>query len=213
MALFQKKPSLETSAPFYTVGLETTLLIVGLGNPGKEYEDTRHNIGFEILDNFAKKQDFPEWINKKDLKSTITSHKLGSNKIILAKPTIYMNNSGEAVQAIQHFYRIDNSKTLVVHDEIDIDFGFIRTRVGGASAGHNGIKSVIQHCGDDFSRVRIGIGPKKPVQIKSEDYVLASFSKQQQENIKLLLQESNSILSEYSFGTGELPAETRNFIV
>ena len=213
MALFVKKPILDSNAPLYSLGLNTTILIVGLGNPGKEYEGTRHNIGFEVLDNFAKKQDFPEWINKKDLKSTITSHKLGSNKIILVKPTIYMNNSGEAVQAIQHFYRIDNSKTLVVHDEIDIDFGLIRTRIGGASAGHNGIKSVIQHCGDDFSRVRIGIGPKQPEQIKSEDYVLASFSKQQQENLKLLLQETNSILSEYSFSTGELPAETRSFIM
>lgn len=213
MALFQKKPTLETSAPFYTLGLEQTLLIVGLGNPGKEYAKTRHNIGFTVLDHFANKQDFTTWVNKKDLKCLLASHQLGNNKIILIKPTSFMNNSGEAVQAVQRFYRIDNAKTLVVHDEIDIDFGLIRTRIGGKSAGHNGIKSVIAHCGEDFGRVRIGIGPKKPAAIKSEDYVLKNFSKDQLEHQKLLLQEANSILSEYAYGNGELPAETRSFII
>lgn len=213
MALFQKKPSIETSAPFYTLGLEITLLIVGLGNIGKEYDGTRHNIGFEVIDNFAKKQDFPDWINKKDLKCALTSHKLGSNKVILIKPNTFMNNSGEAVQLVQHFYRIENPKTIAVHDELDIDFGSIRTRIGGKSAGHNGIRSVIKHCGEDFGRVRIGVGPKKPAQIASEDFVLSKFSKTQQESLKLLLQETNSILSEYCHRNGELPAETRSFII
>lgn len=213
MGLFQKKPSIETSAPFYTLGLETTLLIVGLGNIGKDYEATRHNIGFDVLDNFAAKQGFEGWINKKDQKCILTTHKLGNSKVILMKPTTYMNNSGEAVQAIQRFYRIDNSKTLVVHDELDIDFGSIRTRIGGKSAGHNGIKSVIKHCGEDFGRVRIGVGPKEPMQIASEDFVLSKFSAQQEKNLKLLLQETNSILSEYCYGSGELPAETRSFLI
>lgn len=213
MALFQKKPSVETSAPFYTLGLEGTLLIVGLGNIGKEYDGTRHNIGFEIIDNFAAKQNFPAWTLKKDLRCAVTSHKIGNNKIILAKPTTYMNNSGVAVQAVQRFYRLENSKTLVVHDELDINFGSIRTRVGGKSAGHNGIKSIISHCGEDFGRMRVGIGPKKPEQIASEDFVLKKFSKEEQGNLKLLYQESNSILSEYAYGDGEIPAETRNFII
>jgi peptidyl-tRNA hydrolase, PTH1 family len=213
MALFQKKPSVETSAPFYTLGLEKTLLIVGLGNIGKEYEGTRHNIGFGVIDNFARKQEFPDWIAKKDLKCTLTSHKLGNSKIILIKPSTYMNNSGEAVQAVQRFYRIDNSRTLVVHDELDIDFGGIRIRTGGKSAGHNGIKSVIKHCGEDFGRVRIGVGPKTPVRMASEDFVLAKFSKDQQKILNLLMQETNSILSEYCYGAGELVTETRNFIV
>lgn len=213
MGLFQKKPNVETSAPFYTLGLESTLLIVGLGNPGKEYDDTRHNIGFEVVDYFANKQDFPDWISKKDLKSAVTTSKVGNSKIILMKPANFMNNSGEAVQAIQHYYRIDNSKTLVIHDELDINFGSIRTRVGGKSAGHNGIKSVISYCGEDFGRIRIGVGPKIPEQIKSEDFVLSKFSKEQQESINLLLKEANSILSEYAYGHGELPAETRGFLV
>lgn len=213
MSLFQKKPVIESSAPFYTLGLGSTLLIVGLGNLGKKYEGTRHNIGFDVVDNFAAKNDFPAWIAKKDLKCELTSHSLGNNKIILIKPATYMNLSGEAVQTVQHFYRIDNSKTLAVHDELDIDFGSIRTRVGGKSAGHNGIKSLISHCGEDFSRVRIGVGPKKPEQIKSEDFVLKKFNKEEQSNLKLLLQESGSILSEYAYGNGELPAETRSFLL
>lgn len=213
MGLFQKKPSIETSAPFYTLGLETTLLIIGLGNIGKEYEGTRHNIGFGVIDNFADKQGFEDWIAKKDLKCVITSHKMGDSKVILVKPTTYMNNSGVAVQAIQRFYRLDNSKTLVVHDELDIGFGSIRTRIGGKSAGHNGIKSIISHCGEDFGRVRIGVGPKKPARMASEDFVLAKFSKEQAGHLKLLFQETNSILSEYAYGRGELPSETRNFIV
>lgn len=213
MGLIRKKPSYETSAPFYTLGLETTLLIVGLGNPGKEYEGTRHNIGFDVVDNFAKKQDFPGWINKTDLKCVLTSHKIGNSKVILIKPTTYMNKSGETAQAVQHFYKIDNSKTLVVHDELDIDFGLIRTRIGGKSAGHNGIKSLIKHCDENFGRVRIGIGPKKPAQISSEDFVLSKFSKDQQSNLKMLMQEANSMLSEYCYGLGELPSETRSFIV
>lgn len=211
--MFRKRPSVETSAPFYTLGLETTLLIVGLGNPGKEYDGTRHNIGFNIVDNFAKKQGFSDWIAKKDLKSAHASHKLGSSKVILIKPTTYMNNSGVAVQAVQHFYRIDNSKTLVVYDDLDIDFGSIRSRIGGKSAGHKGIKSVIAHCGEDFARVRVGVGPKKPARIASEDFVLSKFGKDQQDNLKLLLQETNSILSEYAYGNGQLPAETRSFLI
>ncbi|HEX5797068.1 MAG TPA: aminoacyl-tRNA hydrolase [Candidatus Saccharimonadales bacterium] len=213
MSLFQKKPSVETSAPFYTLGLETTLLIVGLGNPGKKYEDTRHNIGFKIIDNFAGKQGFPDWILKKDLKCLLTNHKLGEAKVTLIKPTTYMNNSGEAVQAAKRFYRIKDDNVLVVHDELDIDFGTIRIRSGGKAAGHNGIKSVINHCGEDFGRVRVGIGPKKPARIASEDFVLSRFSETQRANLSLLLQEANSILSEYAFGGGELLAETRNFIV
>ncbi len=213
MALFQKKPSVETSAPFYTLGLETTLLIVGLGNIGKEYESTRHNIGFDVIDNFAAKQDFPPWINKKDLKCLLSSHKIGDSKVILIKPTTFMNLSGEAMQAVQHFYRIENNKTLVVHDELDIDFGMIRSRMGGKSAGHNGIKSLIQHCGEDFARMRIGVGPKHPEQIPSEDYVLSKFSKEEESKSKLMMQESNSILSEYCYGAGKINAETRSFLV
>jgi peptidyl-tRNA hydrolase, PTH1 family len=213
MALFQRRPILGDQAPLYTTGMQQTLLIVGLGNLGKEYLGTRHNIGFEVLDFFARKHVFPEWISKKDLKSLFTQQVVGSNRIILCKPTTFMNLSGEAVQAVQHYFKVANSSTLVVCDELDIDFGQIRTRVGGSAAGHNGIKSVIQHCGEDFGRVRIGIGPKKPAQMNSADFVLAHFSEAEQESMPLLMQEANSLLSEYAHSEGSIPSDTRSFIL
>lgn len=213
MALLTKRPILNELAPLYDVGLNTTLLIVGLGNPGAEYEATRHNIGFAVLDNFAARHEFPDWSTKKNLFCQISIHNLNSVRVILCKPTTFMNDSGKAVQAVQHFYKIPNSKTLVVYDELDIDFGLIRTRIGGSSAGHNGVKSVTQACGEAYGRVRIGIGPKRPKQMKTEDFVLAHFSKTQQKHLSALLTESNAILSEYGYGSGQLLSETRTFIV
>ncbi len=213
MALFQKKPIVESSAPFYQLGLETTLLIVGLGNIGKEFEESRHNIGFSVLDHFASKQDFPNWINKKDLKSISTSATIGSARVILAKPTTLMNKSGEAVQLLRHYYKVDVAKTLIVHDELDISFGQIRLRSGGGSAGNNGLKSVIEHGGEDTLRMRVGIGPKKPSQIDSADFVLSKFAKNEQKNFPQLFQESTSILSEFAHADGILQTETRSFIL
>lgn len=211
MGLFQKRPIFD-NAPLYRVGLDTTVIIVGLGNPGKEYDGTRHNIGFDAVDHFAKKQEFDPWIAKKELHCAQTSKTIGSTRVILCKPTTFMNDSGKAVQAIQHFYKIDNARTLVVYDELDIEFGQIRTRIGGSSAGHNGVKSISQASGEEYGRVRIGIGPKKPKQMDTADFVLQKFSKTQQKEIPALLQESNAILSEYAHGAGQLLAETRAFI-
>ena len=213
MALFTRRPTVDSHLPLYSTGMNTTILIVGLGNIGKEYKNTRHNIGFEIIDHFAKKQDFPNWVLKKDLHSHQTSMTIGSTRVILCKPTTFMNESGRAVKETQHFYKVDNSKTLVVYDELDIDFGHIRTRVGGSSAGHNGIKSVTNACGEDYGRMRVGIGPKKPKQIDTSDFVLAKFDKKQMDYMPELFQESNAILSEYAHGAGALLTETRSFII
>jgi peptidyl-tRNA hydrolase, PTH1 family len=213
MGLFVKKPITESSAPLYTLGQNTTVLIVGLGNPGKEYEHTRHNIGFDIVDYFVKKQGFEGWIIKKDLHSVQASGTIGGTRVILCKPTTFMNESGRAVKEMQHFYKIDNGKTLVVYDELDLKFGCIRTRMGGSSAGHNGIKSVTRACGESYGRMRIGIGEKKHHKMETNDFVLGKFDKSEQEHLPALLQESNAILSEYAHGSGELLAETRNFIV
>src|SRR3989344_3319878 len=159
MALIQKKPYVTSDIPAYTIGATKTLLVVGLGNVGKDYEGTRHNIGFETIEQFAKQQnDFPAWTDKKDLKCLLTMANMGEIRVILCKPTTFMNLSGEAAQAVQHFYRIYNSQTLAVYDELAIPFGQLRTRLGGSDAGHNGVKSLIQHVGDDFSRLRIGVG-------------------------------------------------------
>jgi len=212
MALFQKRPQMGDSIQFYTLGQNKTVLIVGLGNVGKQYENTRHNIGFEALDHFAKVNDFPAWIDKKDLKCHFSSTTIGDTKVIIIKPTTFMNLSGQAVQATAAFYKVDPDKIIVVHDELDIPFGQIRTRVGGSAAGHNGIKSISQTIGEQYGRVRIGIGPKQPEQIDSADFVLGRFTKEQQAQMDNLVKESSAILSEYVYG-GQLLAETRSFIV
>lgn len=213
MGLFQKKPQNSSSAPLYTLGLNKTLLIVGLGNPAQEYYGTRHNIGFEVLDAFAAANEFPSWILKKDMRCALTHTTLGENRVILVKPTTFMNLSGEAVSAVTNFYKISAGQMLVVHDELDILFGQIRTRVGGSSAGHNGVQSVIDHIGDNFGRLRIGIGPKTPEQIDSTNFVLQQFSKEQISEIPALIRETSAVLSEFVFGGGSIIAETRSFIV
>src|SRR5579864_8169679 len=142
MPFLQKKPQVSSSLPLYTLGLQKTTLIVGLGNVGQQYIGTRHNIGFHCLEAFAKATEFPDWIEKKDLKGQLTSQTLGDRRVILMKPTTMMNLSGEAVQATANFYKIAPQDIVVVHDELDIDFGQIRTRVGGSDAGHNGVKSI-----------------------------------------------------------------------
>lgn len=212
MALFQKRPQASDSIQYFTLGQNKIALIVGLGNIGKQYNGTRHNIGFDVLDAFAKTNDFPDWIEKKDLKCHFTSHTIADTRVILIKPTTYMNLSGEAVQATARFYKASPEQTIIVHDELDIPFGQIRTRTGGSAAGHNGIKSVTQHMGEQYGRVRIGVGPKDPPQIDSADFVLQKFNTTQQEQMPHLIKEASAILSEYVYG-GQLLAETRSFIV
>ena len=214
MGLFSKKPTQSSStAPLYTIGGQKTILIVGLGNPGKEYEHTRHNIGFDCINAFVSAHsEFGAWIVKKDVKCQLTSATLGSTRVIAIKPTTYMNLSGEAVQAVQKFFKLSDIDTVVIHDELDIDFGQIRTRVGGGSAGHNGLKSLLQHTGEGFGRVRIGINSEHRTKNDEKDFVLKAFSKEEQGQLKNLEREVTSILTEYIFG-GQLPTETRNFLV
>jgi PTH1 family peptidyl-tRNA hydrolase len=212
MAWLQRRPQVADPVNYFSTGLNKTLLLVGLGNIGAEYDGTRHNIGFDCVEAFVKANDLSGWIEKKDLKCQISDGRINETKVIVMKPTTFMNLSGEAVQAVTHFYKIPPQHILVVHDELDIDFGQIRTRVGGASAGHNGIKSVTQSLSDEnYGRVRIGIGPKKPAKIDSADFVLQKFSAKEQEHLSALIKETTAILSEFAYG-GQLTAETRSFI-
>lgn len=213
MSLFQNRPQAGETVRYYTLGQNKTILVVGLGNPGREYDDTRHNIGFECIDAFTKANSFDSWVEKKDLKCLQATATLGETRVVAIKPTTFMNLSGEAVQAVMHFYKIPLEKVLVVHDELDIPFGQIRLRVGGGSAGHNGLKSIIQHAGEACGRVRVGVGPKEPEQMDSADFVLAPFTKDQQSHLGELTRETNAILSEFIYGDGQLPSETRNFIL
>ena len=213
MALFQRQPQVSDPTLFYTVGLNKTVLVVGLGNVGEEYDDTRHNVGFMAVDQFVDKNDeLQPWLLKKDLKCMLSSGQIGSTRVIVIKPTTFMNLSGESVSAVMHFFKLNVGQVIVLHDELDVDFGQVRLRQGGSSAGHNGIKSVTQHIGDDYGRVRIGIGPKQPARIKSEDFVLQKFSDDEKGQLPNLLRETTAIISEFVHG-GPLPAETRHFII
>lgn len=213
MALFTRRPQASDSIQLYTLGQNKTILLVGLGNAAKEYVWTRHNIGFLCVDDFVvRTEEMSDWLEKKDLKCYLSKGRIGETQVIAIKPTTMMNLSGQAVQAAANFYKVPPSQTIVIHDDLDIDFGQIRLRIGGASAGHNGIKSVTQAIGEEYGRVRVGIGPKKPVQIDSADFVLQQFSKAEQEQLGNLRREVNAILSEYVY-SGQLPHETRNFIV
>jgi len=213
MAWLQKRPQVSNPTMFYTVGLNKTILLVGLGNPGKEYDLTRHNVGFLCIDDFVgKTAEMTDWMVKKDLKCQLSSGQIGDTRVIAVKPTTFMNLSGEAVQAVTSFYKISPEHIAVIHDELDVDFGQIRLRVGGSSAGHNGIKSVTQHLGEGYGRIRVGVGPKKPAKIDSTDFVLQKFSSQEQTQLLNLTKEVSAILSEYLYGT-ELPHDTRNFLV
>ncbi len=216
MSWLQKRTQIGDSIQFYTVGLSKTIMIVGLGNPGRDYDLTRHNAGFFTIDAFvAKNDEMQGWVERKDLKCAVSQGRFGETTVYAVKPTTFMNNSGEAVQAFSNFYKIPAEHLIVMHDELDIDFGQIRLRVGGGSAGHNGIKSINQHLGEgkNYGRIRIGIGPKTPSQMDSADFVLQKFSSDQQNQLPNLALEVNAILSEYIYGGQALPVETRTFIV
>ena len=148
-------------------------LIVGLGNPGKEYEDTRHNIGFKVVDNIAKEYNIE--INRQKFKGTYGEGFIDGEKVMLLKPTTYMNLSGESVREVMEFYNLDNKDILVIYDDISLEVGTLRIREKGSAGGHNGIKSIIAHLGSDvFSRIKVGVGQPNVNLIK---HVLGKFTK------------------------------------
>lgn len=154
-------------------------LFVGLGNPGKEYEHTRHNIGFDFIDKFA--DSFGEDIDKNGFHGMYTKIKYFDKDIILFKPFTYMNNSGIAIKEIKDYFKIDINNIVIIHDDMDFNPGIIRLKESGSSAGHNGIKSIINYLGTEkFKRLRIGIGK---FQYNIIDYVLTKPSKEDQEKI------------------------------
>lgn len=160
-------------------------LIVGLGNPGKEYAGTRHNIGFMALDLLSN--DFK--LDPK-LKSELADIRIAGEKVLLAKPTTFMNLSGDAVQAIKSFYKIENADILVVQDEMDLPLGTLKFYVGGP-AGHNGVISVQERLGGEVARLRLGIGR---TDAESKDYVLGTFGKDEAVVLKLTLSKSKEAI-------------------
>ena len=151
-------------------------LIAGLGNPGKEYENTRHNAGFMVLDALADKLGAD--ISEKKHKALCGKAVIGGQKVILLKPQTYMNSSGESIRAAADYYKVDPEDILVVYDDISLAPGQLRIRAKGSAGGHNGIKSIIAHLGtQEFPRIKVGVGDK-PKKMDLADYVLSRFSKE-----------------------------------
>ncbi|EJP6473077.1 aminoacyl-tRNA hydrolase [Clostridium botulinum] len=158
-------------------------LVVGLGNIGDEYKNTRHNIGFDAVDIIAEKYNIE--INRQKFKGSYGEGRIGSEKVILLKPSTYMNLSGESVIEAVNFYKIDKENIIVIYDDMSIDIGKLRVRGKGSSGGHNGIKNIIQHLNSDiFPRVRVGIGQPDGNVV---NYVLGKFSKEEREIIEKAL--------------------------
>lgn len=149
--------------------------LVGLGNPGREYEKTRHNVGFRVIDRLSGKCGIPLKMTK--WQALLGEGKIDGEKFLLVKPLTYMNRSGEAVQKVLHWYKLSLEELLVVYDDLDLPVGKLRLREKGSAGGHNGMKSIIAHLGSDsFKRIRIGIG-RPPEGMQVPDYVLSPFSK------------------------------------
>ena len=161
------------------------LLFVGLGNPGKAYAGNRHNIGFMALDEIARSANFPPF--RARFQGLATEGAIGAQRVILLKPTTYMNESGDAVRRLVHRYGVAPEQVIVVHDELDLPLAALKLKAGGGLAGHNGLRSIKSHLHDDtFLRVRIGIG-KPPSRERGADHVLDRFSKRDRTEIDVTL--------------------------
>lgn len=154
-------------------------LVVGLGNIGKEYENTRHNIGFDVVDTIADKYNIQ--LNRQKFKGTYGEGRVGQEKVVLLKPSTYMNLSGESVREAVNFYKLENKDIIVIYDDMSIEVGKLRLRSKGSAGGHNGIKNIISNLSsDEFFRIKVGIGQTDKDVV---NYVLGKFSKKEREII------------------------------
>ena len=172
------------------------LLFVGLGNPTPDSQNNRHNVGFKIIDSINKKFSLSK--QKPKFKGLLTTGNIGNKKVYAIKPLTFMNNSGICIRELIEYFKIDAQDVIVFHDDLDVEFGKIKAKFGGSSAGHNGIASIDKFIGKDYSRVRIGIGkPKEKMDVS--DYVLQNFDEDESlgiEKISNHITESISILVE-----------------
>lgn len=185
MAFFKKKEkkiSMPVSGP-------VEFIIAGLGNPGKEYELTRHNAGFLTLDILANREGFTT--DRIKYKSLCADVMINGHRCLVMRPQTYMNNSGEAIKEAASFYKIPPERCIVIFDDIDISLGALRVKRKGSAGTHNGIKSIIYHLNsDNFPRIKIGVGAKPHPDYDLKDYVLSSFSKQEQETLKKTMEKA-----------------------
>jgi peptidyl-tRNA hydrolase, PTH1 family len=167
---------------------EKMKLIVGLGNPGRQYEETRHNVGFKVIDELSDQLHIP--LDKAKFNGVFGQGMVNGEKVLLLKPLTYMNLSGESIRPLMDYYDILVEDILVVYDELDLPVGKIRLREKGSAGGHNGMKSIIQHLGtQEFKRIRIGIN-RPTNSMKIADYVLGRFPAEELQDIKDAIQKS-----------------------
>ncbi len=157
------------------------LLFVGLGNPTSDSQNNRHNIGFKIIDAINQKYSLSK--QKPKFKGLLTTGNIGDRKIYAIKPLTFMNNSGICIRELLEYFKIGSEDVIVFHDDLDVDFGKVKAKFGGSSAGHNGIASIDKFIGKDYSRVRVGIG-KPNNKISVSDYVLNDFNEDEKEKIE-----------------------------
>jgi len=171
-------------------------LVVGLGNPGKEHEKTRHNIGFMMIDKIKEIYNFPDFEFDKKFHAEISKNKLtGNSNLVLLKPQTFMNNSGQSVKSFMDFYKITPDNLIVIHDDIDIELGKYKTSFDSGSAGHNGVADIINKIDTQkFTRIRIGIANEKlRTQIDPSDFVLQKFSKDELDKISGVMAKIESL--------------------
>jgi len=164
-------------------------LVAGLGNPGREYERSRHNLGWVAVDAYASRHGLA-WRDAPEFESVVARRDLGPGRALwLVKPQTFMNESGRAVAAMARYHRIGPGDVAAVYDDLTIDLGLVKVSVTGSDAGHNGVASLLEHLGTGFSRLRLGIGPKSPPEMDLKDFVLARFT---QEQLTLIQQKTDA---------------------
>lgn len=171
-------------------------LILAQGNPGPEYADTRHNVGWRVIDAYIA-TDGASFRLQTKFKAEVAELSVTGEKVLFAKPTTYYNQTGEAVQAIASFYKIPAEDILIVHDELTLDFGTIRTRRGGSDAGNNGIKSITAHLGPDTARLRIGVRNELTERIDAAEFVLSRFSREEATKLPEIIKETHRYIDAF----------------
>jgi PTH1 family peptidyl-tRNA hydrolase len=168
-------------------------LVAGLGNPGREYELSRHNLGWLVVDAYASKHALA-WKSAPLFEAVVARHDLGPGRTLwLIKPQTFMNESGRAVAAFARYHRIDPPAVAAVYDDLTINLGLVKVSVSGSDAGHNGVASLLEHLGSGFSRLRLGIGPRQPPEMDLKDFVLARFT---QEQLTLIQQKTQTYVQD-----------------
>ena len=163
------------------------ILIIGLGNPGKEFEHTPHNLGFAILNSFQEQNSFSDWQEKKKMLSLLSEGEMAGQEIVLAKPQTFMNKSGKAVKALLNFYKLKPKDLWVVHDDLDLDLGEMKISQAKGSAGHKGVQSIIDETKtNDFVRFRLGVSLFEEIK-DLEKFVLKRFSEEEQESAEEII--------------------------